>query len=371
MSDQDLAVHRRLSQAIDSMTIDVERGLSDLVSSRGSPPRRHRAASAVFALIVAVAGLAVVGRAFIHSASRVGAGAHAQSILFTRWELTPEEPGFPDPRIWSVGVDGASAAPLPQPAGQSKSAVWSPDGTRIAFVSSDWSTAWGLWVMNADGSNLTELAGGFGADQLAWSPDGRAITFLGVRDPEGPLASPTGIWTVPATGGEPQLVLEGGDWEEPSWSPDGTQLVVVGWNADVRSLYTVNADGSQLTQITNDGAGYAEPRWSPDGTRIACARWADPSAWDVNVYTMNADGSQLQQLTDWNGWDSDPIWSPDGSQILFTSDRDATPTELAIDEQQSAGEQGLAVYVMKADGSGVRSLFDDGAMQSVPTSWGP
>ena len=84
---------------------------------------------------------------------------------------------------------------------------------------------------------------------------------------------------------------------------------------------------------------------------------------------MNTDGSHQQQLTDWKGWDSDPIWSPDGSQILFTSDRDATPEELAIDEQQSAGERGLAVYAMNADGSNVDPIFDDGAMQNVPTSW--
>jgi Tol biopolymer transport system component len=372
MSERDLMVQRRLSGAVDDMTIDVERRLSDLRAGRGPTPRRHRVATAVLALIVAVAGLAVVGRAFIRSSSLVGSGSPAHPILFTRWELTPEEPGFPNPRIWSVGVDGTSAGPLPQPAGSNQSAVWSPDDTQIAFVGREGTDAHSsmLYVMNADGSDLTQLADGFGADQPAWSPDGKEIAFLGTKDPESNPTGPRGIWTVPAAGGDPTLVLEGG-WEQPAWSPDGTRLVIVGWNSDVRNLYTVNSDGSQLTQITNDGAGYANPQWSPDGTRIVCARWADPSGWNVDVYVMNPDGSHMQQLTDWKGWDSDPFWSPDGGQILFTSDRDATPAELSIDERQSAGERGLALYVMNADGSDVRSLFDDGAMQSVPTSWGP
>ena len=371
MSDPDLTVRRRLSNAVDGASIDVEGRLSELLVGGGRPPRQHRAASAVFALIVAVAGLAVVGRAFLHSSSLVSAGSEAQPILFTRWELTPEQPGFPDPRIWSVGVDGTSARPLPQPPGENQSAVWSPDGTRIAFVGREGTAASTLWVMNADGSNLTQLAEGFGVDQVAWSPNGKEIAFLATEDPEGNPGGPTGIWAVPVAGGDPSLVLQGSSWEQPGWSPEGTRLVVVGWNGDVRNLYTVNVDGSQLTQITNDGASYADPHWSPDGTRIAYSRWPDPTGWNVDVYVMNTDGSHQQQLTDWKGWDSDPIWSPDGSQILFTSDRDATPDELAIDEQQSAGERGLAVYAMNADGSKVDPIFDDGAMQNVPTSWAP
>jgi Tol biopolymer transport system component len=366
MSDRDLAVRRHLSGAVDHVTIDVERRLSDLHGGPPPSPRGRRVATAVLALAVAVTGLAITARAFLRSSSVVGGGARAQSILFTRWGLTPEEPGFPNPRIWSIGVDGTRAGPLPQPAGRNESAVWSPDGTRIAFAGREGTDASILYVMNADGSNLTQLADGFGADQLAWSPDGKEIAFAGVKDPEG---NPMGaIWTVPVTGGEPTLVLRGGD--EPSWSPDGTRLVVVGRGEGFGgNLYTVDPDGSKLTQITNDGAGYAHPQWSPDGTKIACARWPDPTGWNVDVYVMNVDGSALQQLTDWKGWDSNPIWSPDGSQILFTSDRDATPAELAIDEEQSAGERGLAIYLMNADGSDVRSVYDDGAMQNVPTSW--
>ena len=371
MIDRDVTVHRHLSNAVDDSRIDVEERLSELLAGGAPPPRRHRVAAAVVALIVAVAGLAVAGRAFLRSSSLVGAGQPAQPILFDRSEPTPEEPGFPEMRIWSVAVDGMSARPLPQPGGQNQAAVWSPDGTRIAFVGREGTAPGRLYVMNADGSDLTQLAGGFGLGEPAWSPDEKEIAFSGVKDPEGNPAGPSGIWTVPATGGEPRLVLQGG-WEQPSWSPNGSRLVVVGQEDGFGGdLYTVNTDGSQLTQITSDGAGYADPEWSPDGTRIACARWPDPTGWNADVYVMNVDGSGLRQLTDWRGWDSAPVWSPDGSRLLFTSDRDATHAELLADERQTAGERGLAVYGMNADGSDVRSIYDDGAMQDVPTSWGP
>ena len=85
---------------------------------------------------------------------------------------------------------------------------------------------------------------------------------------------------------------------------------------------------------------------------------------------MRIDESEIRQLTNWKGWDSMPIWSPDGSKILFTSDRDATAAEMEINQHGTAGERGLAVFVLKSNGQDERATFDDGAMQDVPTSWG-
>jgi TolB protein len=320
---------------------------------------------------MAVAGIGLAGRAFLSGSERPGAGLSVEPILFERVEEDAEDTDPFTVRMWSVSEDGTRSGPISQPDGNNTAAVWSPDGTRITFVGHDPPTASTstLWVMNADGSGLTALTDGFGVDQPAWSPDGQQIVFMGTRgpDPTGD-AGPTGIWSVPATGGEPRLMLEG-SWEDPSWSPDGTRLVVVGWDGDVRSLYTANADGSGLSRLTDDGANYADPAWSPDGTQIAFLRWT--TDWNLDVYVMSADGGDMRQLTDWRGWDSAPIWSPDGTQIAFTSDRDATPDELEIDERGGSGEHGLAVYVMDANGRNVRLVFDDDAMQSSPTSWGP
>src|SRR5207249_6838908 len=131
------AVHHLLSSAIDDPPVDTDRTWADLLGMLDRPPRRHRVATAVFALVLAAAGVALAARAFVRSSSPLGSGSPAQSILFTRSERTAEEPGFPDPRVWSVGVTGSSASPLPQPPGRNEGAVWSPDGTRIAFVGAE------------------------------------------------------------------------------------------------------------------------------------------------------------------------------------------------------------------------------------------
>lgn len=371
MSERDLVVRSHLSSAIDDAPIDVDERLSELRSGGGRRTPQHRVASILVALAVALVGIVFAGRAFLGPSGLVGSGGIAQPILFERVDVVPDRFVPFRTRIWSVREDGTLATPLPQPGGNNTKAVWSPDGARIAFVGQDLedlrtST---LWVMNADGSALTALTEDFGVDTPSWSPDGQQIAFSGQQhpDPTGESSGPQGIWVVSASGGDPRLILEGDTWQDPSWAPDGTRLVVVGWDGEIANLYTISSSGSQPVRITDDGGSYTNPDWSPDGTKIVCDR-SGTSGWNVDVYVMDADGSERQPLTNWRGWDSGPIWSPDGSEIVFTSDRGATPKEM--ENKGQGGVQGLAIYVMAADGSDVRLIYDDGAMQDAPTSWG-
>lgn len=371
MTDRDSLVARRLSAAVHDVDIDVEERLSELfIPGRSPHPGKragHRLLATVVALGIAGAGLILAGRSFLPSSSRAGSGGLGRAILFDRYSASPRGLATARMRLWSVSEDGTSARPLPQPAGSNQGAALSPDGSSIAFAGTVAPGRPGqLWVMDPDGSGLVRLADGFGADQPAWSPDGRSIAFVGMRDPEGSPPGRPGIWVVARSGGHPRLVLTGRGWEHPAWSPDGTRLVVAGdWN-----LFTVGVDGSGLTRITHDGANYAAPAWSPDGRTIACARWTGGNPWNLDVYLIHADGSGLRQLTRWKGWDSGPVWSGDGSRILFTSDRGATPEQLAHDRRARAGELGLGIYVTDAGGTGARRVFVDHAVNAVPTSWG-
>ena len=117
-------------------------------------------------------------------------------------------------------------------------------------------------------------------------------------------------------------------------------------------IYAMNADGSGLTNLTNNSAGDSHPDWSPDGRKIAFASTRDGGNNDI--YVMNADGSGVERVTADNSGSGSPSWSPDGRRIAFVSHRD--------------GEQ--EIYVMNADGSGVERVTNNSLDEGKP-SWSP
>jgi len=92
----------------------------------------------------------------------------------------------------------------------------------------------------------------------------------------------------------------------PSWSPDGTQVVferatfIEGCDFDpaCAQIWIVDADGTDERRLTPASARSEAPDWSPDGDRIVFHQWNSSS---IDIYVMNADGSGLRQLTDGSG----------------------------------------------------------------------
>jgi TolB protein len=100
-------------------------------------------------------------------------------------------------------------------------------------------------------------------------------------------------------------------WDEsPTWSPDGTQLAFSCFQGNRYEICVVNANGTGLTQITNDGG--TNPTWSPDGTQIAFNK-------GEGIYLMNVDGSGQRAIIEEMKEESNPVWSPDGKNIIFTA----------------------------------------------------
>ncbi|MFW6083583.1 MAG: TolB family protein [Gemmatimonadota bacterium] len=117
-------------------------------------------------------------------------------------------------------------------------------------------------------------------------------------------------------------------------------------------IYVMNADGSDVRRLTDDPGKDANPDWSPNGRRIAWGSCEAGGTCDVHV--MNADGSGKTKLTDTDDHNEGvPRWSPNGRRILFASDRDRDPN-------LPAHQRGRDLYVMNADGSGVRRLTESG-----------
>jgi TolB protein len=162
-----------------------------------------------------------------------------------------------------------------------------------------------------------------------------------------------------------------------AWSPDGRKLAFLAAGGPVLDdlgrggcgvappdycfqLYVLNSDGSGLRNLTSKlaasrgfGAGLAsDPVWSPDGRKIAFVRVSKR----LGVYVVNADGSGVRNLTPKPAGAAyaAPAWSPDGRKIAFASDRDGNSE----------------VYVMNANGSGQRNLTRNPAFDGGPV-WSP
>ena len=258
-----------------------------------------------------------------------------RQVVFWRWLGAKRD-------VFVMYTDGTGLTNLTNDDAPELAPAWSPDGTKIAFVSAFVDGA-DLWVMGADGSNPTPLVQDDGEDNYpTWSPDGTKIAFS-----RGAPGQPFHIWVVDADG-QNLAPLTSGDGVydvEPAWSPDGSTIA---FSRD-GDLWRMNADGSNPTLLTQNGNA---PAWSPDGAKIAFDSFR--SGLRADVYVMNADGTDVRRLTTDPADDVHPAWSPDGTRIGFES---------------YTGGVDASLYLMKPDGSGVVLLADGAAGESHQMDW--
>ena len=208
--------------------------------------------------------------------------------------------------IWIVDADGTGERRLTHHPQEDHEPAWSPDGSKILFVSRRAGTP-DVYVMNADGSALTRLTRNEAEDRdPAWSPDGQTVA----------LTRNGAIWTIGADGARPRRLANSTSrsFSEPAWSPDGRSIAFVSGDSRASEIWIMRADGSARTPLTSDPPGIKdqrddEPDWSPDGRWIVFERSASIGCGcQDGIWLMDAHGRNLHQVTE--GDDTDPKWRP-------------------------------------------------------------
>ena len=242
--------------------------------------------------------------------------------------------------IYMMDSDGTNQKRLTAIQGDDLFPAWSPDGTKIAFVSNRNGGFVQIHVMDADGKNPIRLTDGLWETHPEWSPDGQQIAFT--VNPDFQERWVPHIAVIDADGDN--RVRHEDHASEPSWSPDGQQIAFTSWRDDWNyDIYVIGANRQGLKRVTHDLAYKARPSFSPDGGRIA---YMSLHGGFFHIYVVGADGTNRKRITHNEEHHGDPAWSPDGQTIAYVVSNDEFPFKSTI-------------HLMTADGQYLKQLSDD------------
>ncbi len=258
------------------------------------------------------------------------------------------------PAIYAVQADGSGLRFITQGAGQALYPSWSRDGSLVAFSSSVGGGSQ-IWVMNPDGSDAHVASDefstcGYTYTSLTWAPSGDRLAAECWGD--------VSIFDLRSGQSHP-IPVSSRPWpSDPDWSPDGKRLAVSVPNNGGVSV--VNPDGTGLAPLLSNAT---DATWSPDGKRLAFVVSAVDHEY---IMIANADGSGRTRVTpDSIAFFEAPTWSSDGKWLAFHAlttlcSRAGTPSQYCYTH--------YGIFVVRADGSGLKRLTPDSLEASRP-SW--
>jgi TolB protein len=201
--------------------------------------------------------------------------------------------------------DGRGAASEVDPDGQSLSARFSPDGSRLA-VSVETRAGHDIHLFDLQNRELTRLTRHPADDvEPSFSPDGERIVFSSSR------GGGSQLYTMNADGTDTQRITFGqGVYTTPVWSPRGDLIAFTKQVGGTFSLGVVRADGSGIERILHQGFFVDTPAWSPNGRVLLFTRGERRSnGTRYEIWSIDLAGFNLRRLATGSAA-SDPAWSP-------------------------------------------------------------
>lgn len=224
--------------------------------------------------------------------------------------------------------------------GENAEAYFSSDGKQLSFQSKrDGRECDQIYTMNIDGSNVKMVSNGEGRTTCAFFMNKNKQIVYGSTHgankdcPPNPDFSQGYVWAIYPT----------------------------------YDLFTVNANGKNVKQLTNSPGYDAEATLSPDGKKIVFTSTRDG---DLDIYTMDTNGKNVKRLTTELGYDGGPFFSPDGKQIVYRSYHPKTDAEIKRYKDRLANDliepNNFEIWVMNADGTNKRQITKLGAASFAP-----
>jgi TolB protein len=248
--------------------------------------------------------------------------------------------------VYIADYDGRQARRITRTGTINLSPVWSPDGSRLAFLSYRAGNPT-VFLLSEDGQ-VTQIRLGGGDLNAApdWSPDGRLLAFSSNRSGNSEI-----YLHDLETGEQSRLTQHPAIDTAPAWAPSGRELAFTSDRSGSPQIYLMDRLGANVRRVSYEGTYCDSAAWSPRGGELAyVARIA--GVFQLVVYDLET--GQTRVITTGYGHKENPRWSPDGRHLVFASNR-------------VTGE--YALHTIHADGTGLRRL--ESGIPAFTPDWSP